>query len=137
MKLLISSLNDLPSVATNFLAHTANKKQFAFYGGMGVGKTTFIKAICAQMEVLEVVTSPTFAIVNEYHTKHGETIYHFDLYRIKKLEELYDLGYEDYLYSDHYCFIEWPEMGEEVLPPHIVKVQMTETPEGGRVVEII
>jgi tRNA threonylcarbamoyladenosine biosynthesis protein TsaE len=135
MILELKSLDDLPGAAAGFLKLTSGKKQFALYGSMGVGKTTFIKAVCAELDVIEIVTSPTFAIVNEYHTKKGEKIYHFDLYRIRKLEELFDLGYEDYLYSQDYCFIEWPEMGEEVLPDHIVKVQITEMPDGKRTIE--
>jgi tRNA threonylcarbamoyladenosine biosynthesis protein TsaE len=135
MVLELKSLNDLQRIAAEFIKNNNGKKQFAFYGSMGVGKTTFIKAICTELEVIEVVTSPTFAIVNEYHTNSGDKIYHFDLYRIRKLEELYDLGYEDYLYSSHYCFIEWPEMGEDVLPKHIVKVQLTENTDHSRSIE--
>jgi tRNA threonylcarbamoyladenosine biosynthesis protein TsaE len=136
MKFTIPSLNELSSVAAEFLKHAGNKKQFAFYGSMGVGKTTFIKALCSRLDVVEVVTSPTFAIVNEYHTKAGDLVYHFDFYRIRKLEELYDLGYEDYLYSANYCFIEWPELGEEVLPDHLVKVTMDQLPDGSRIIEV-
>jgi tRNA threonylcarbamoyladenosine biosynthesis protein TsaE len=135
MKLEISSLSELSNVAAQFLKYNAGRKQFAFYGSMGVGKTTFIKAICAKLQVVEVVTSPTFAIVNEYHTDKGDKVYHFDLYRIRKLEELFDLGYEDYLFSEDFCFIEWPEMGEEVLPDHIVKVQIAESLDGVRSIE--
>jgi tRNA threonylcarbamoyladenosine biosynthesis protein TsaE len=135
MKLELNSLSDLPQVAADFLRLSDGKKQFAFYGSMGVGKTTFIKALCEQLKVEEVVTSPTFAIVNQYNTITGEPVYHFDLYRIRKLEELFDLGYEDYLYSPYYCFIEWPEMGEEVLPGHIVKVQINEIANGKRTIE--
>lgn len=135
MKLELKSLNEINDIAGEFLKLHNNKKQFAFYGSMGVGKTTFIKALCENLQVIEVVTSPTFAIVNEYHAKNGDKIFHFDLYRIRKLEELFDLGYEDYLYSNEYCFIEWPEMGEEVLPEHIVKVQITEDKQGARIIE--
>jgi tRNA threonylcarbamoyladenosine biosynthesis protein TsaE len=112
---------------------------FAFYGSMGAGKTTFIKAICEELGVEDVVTSPTFAIVNEY-TPHSSlltphsSIYHFDFYRIKKLEEVYDMGYEDYFYSDGLCFIEWPEMMEELLPEGSVKVQIKENADGTRTV---
>jgi tRNA threonylcarbamoyladenosine biosynthesis protein TsaE len=136
MKFEIHSLSDLQSVAKEFLKHSGNNKQFAFYGNMGVGKTTFIKALCTELNVIEVVTSPTFAIVNEYHNPKGEKVYHFDLYRIRKLEELYDLGYENYLFSDEYCFIEWPEKGEEIIPDHIVKVTIEETSSGSRIIEI-
>ena len=106
---------------------------FAFYGKMGAGKTTFIKAICEELGVDDVITSPTFAIINEYSGK-DETIYHFDFYRIKKLEEVYDMGYEDYFYSGALCFIEWPELIEEVLPEDAVKVQITEKEDGTRAI---
>lgn len=135
MQLIIKTLENLPEVAAEFLKATSGKRQFAFYGSMGVGKTTLIKEICRQLGVVEVVTSPTFAIVNEYHTTQNQLVYHFDFYRINKLEELYDFGYEDYLYSSNYCFIEWPEKGEEVLPEHIVPVRITENQSGSRLVE--
>jgi tRNA threonylcarbamoyladenosine biosynthesis protein TsaE len=106
---------------------------FAFYGSMGAGKTTFIKAICEELGVEDVITSPTFAIVNEYSLSTN-TIYHFDFYRIKKLEEVYDMGFEDYFYSGALCFIEWPELIEEVLPDDAVKVTITEQPDGTRTV---
>jgi tRNA threonylcarbamoyladenosine biosynthesis protein TsaE len=134
MELVINSLEEISKVAEQFLNQSAPRKQFAFYGSMGVGKTTFIKAICAKLEVEEVVTSPTFAIVNEYHTPSNGNVYHFDLYRINKLEELFDFGYENYLFSDNYCFIEWPEKGEEVMPEHIHKVTITEHPNGTRII---
>ena len=135
MKLFLPSLDKLPAIASDFLENTQGKKQFAFYGNMGVGKTTFIKEICKQLGVLQVVTSPTFAIINEYNTIDNQVIYHFDLYRINKIEELYDFGYEDYIYSSNYCFIEWPEKAEEVLPGHIQKVIFSEMPDGSRVIE--
>ena len=107
----------------------------AFYGKMGAGKTTFIKALCEELGVEDVITSPTFAIVNEYTIEErGESIYHFDFYRIKRLEEVYDMGYEDYFYGDGLCFIEWPEMMEELLPEGAVKVHITENPDGTRTV---
>jgi tRNA threonylcarbamoyladenosine biosynthesis protein TsaE len=134
MKLVLTKLEDLPQVSQAFLKATEGQKQFAFYGNMGVGKTTFIKEICHQMGVVEVVTSPTFALINEYHTADNRNVYHFDFYRINKIEELFDFGYEDYLYSSDYCFIEWPEKGEEVLPEHILKVSITEMPDGSRTI---
>ena len=110
---------------------------FAFYGKMGAGKTTFIKAICEELGVTDVINSPTFAIVNEYRSDEtGELIYHFDFYRIKKLDEVYDMGYEDYFYSGALCFIEWPELVEEVLPGDAVKVIIEETAEGTREVRL-
>jgi tRNA threonylcarbamoyladenosine biosynthesis protein TsaE len=134
MKLELATLEDLPNVATAFLKATAGRKQIAFYGNMGVGKTTFIKEICHQLGVIEVVTSPTFAIINEYHTIDNQNIYHFDFYRINKIEELFDFGYEDYLYSSDYCFIEWPEKGDSVLPEHVLRVNITEMFDGIRVI---
>lgn len=107
---------------------------FAFYGSMGAGKTTFIKAVCSQLGVEDEVTSPTFAIVNEYTSPVAGTIYHFDFYRVKKLSEAYDMGYEDYFYSDSICFIEWPELIEELLPEETVKVSIEETETGARIV---
>ena len=108
---------------------------FAFYGKMGAGKTTFIKAVCEELGVTDVINSPTFAIVNEYRSETaGELIYHFDFYRIKKLEEVYDMGYEDYFYSGALCFIEWPELIEDVLPGNTVNVYIEEAEDGTRTV---
>ena len=105
----------------------------AFYGKMGAGKTTFIKALCEHMGVKDVITSPTFAIVNEYESETtGGQIFHFDFYRIKKLEEVYDLGYEEYFYGGAYCFIEWPELIEDLLPENAVKVTIKENADGSR-----
>ena len=104
---------------------------------MGAGKTTFIKAVCEELGVEDVITSPTFAIVNEYRSDaSGELIYHFDFYRVKKIEEVYDMGFEDYFYSGALCFIEWPELCEEVLPEDNVKVTIEESSDGTRVVTI-
>ena len=106
---------------------------FAFYGKIGAGKTTFIKALCEALGVSDVVNSPTFSIVNEYRSDTtGELVYHFDFYRIEKLEEVYDMGYEDYFYSGALCFIEWPELVEELLPGDAVKVTVTEAEDGSR-----
>ena len=135
MKLILPSLDKLSDTAKEFLNLTSDKKQFAFYGNMGVGKTTLIKEICHQLGVIQVVTSPTFAIVNEYNTLDNQIVYHFDFYRINKIEELFDFGYEDYFYSSNFCFIEWPEKAEEILPTHIQKVNITEMPDGSRVIE--
>ena len=135
MQLIINSLNELSEVAKQFLKQTQGKKQFAFYGNMGAGKTTFIKEICKQLGVIQVVTSPTFALINEYNTADNQLVYHFDFYRINKVEELFDFGYEDYLFSSNYCFIEWPEKAENVLPNHLLKVTLTERADGARIVE--
>ena len=113
-----------------------NKGDFiGLIGASGSGKTTFIKAVCEELGVTDVINSPTFAIVNEYRSDEtGELIYHFDFYRIKKLEEVYDMGYEDYFYSGALCFIEWPELIEELLPGDAVSVTIEETEDGNRLV---
>jgi tRNA threonylcarbamoyladenosine biosynthesis protein TsaE len=134
--LVLKSLSDLDVVAEKFLRLMQNKKVFAFFGPMGVGKTTFIKALCNELDVVEIVTSPTFALINEYQTSSGEIIYHFDFYRIKKIEEVFDFGYEDYFYSGNYCFIEWPDKIAEILPENVVFVQMTENKDGSRTINI-
>lgn len=132
--LTLKSLSDLNVVASKFLRLMRDKKVFAFFGPMGVGKTTFIKALCNEMGVIEIVTSPTFALVNEYQTSSGDIIFHFDFYRINKIEEVYDFGYEDYFYSGNYCFIEWPDKIAEILPENVVFVQMIENEDGSRTI---
>ena len=134
--LALKSLSDLNVVAAKFLRLMKDKKIFAFFGPMGVGKTTFIKALCNELGVVEIVTSPSFALVNEYQTGIGEIIYHFDFYRIKKIEEVYDFGYEDYFFSNNYCFIEWPDKVAEILPENIVYVQLVENEDGSRTINI-
>ena len=124
MTLTISSLEALPAAAQKFLQAVGNRRVIAFYGGMGAGKTTFIAALCRELGVTEPVTSPTFAIVNEYAVSDKSSIYHFDFYRIKRLEEAYDIGFEDYLYSGHLCLIEWPEMIEPLLPENYIRVEI-------------
>ena len=132
MEIEIKDLEHIREAARTFVDAMGDQHVFAFYGSMGAGKTTFIKAICEELGVEDVVTSPTFAIVNE---DEGEwPIYHFDFYRIKKLEEVYDMGYEDYFYGNGLCFIEWPEMMEELLPEGSVKVQIKENADGTRTV---
>ncbi len=125
-------LNNLEESAAEFLKELGECKVVAFYGSMGAGKTTFIKAICNVLGVTDAVNSPTFAIVNEYLAADGSNIYHFDFYRIKKLEEAYDIGYENYFYSGNLCLIEWPELIEELLPDDAVRVHITETLDGAR-----
>lgn len=132
----LKSLSDLNIVADKFLRLMKGKKVFAFFGPMGVGKTTFIKALCNELGVIEIVTSPTFALINEYLTGSNEVIYHFDFYRIEKIEEVYDLGYEDYFYSGNYCFIEWPEKVAELLPEHVVYVNIVENIDGSRTINL-
>jgi tRNA threonylcarbamoyladenosine biosynthesis protein TsaE len=133
MEIKIKDLEHIREAARQFISHIGDRRVFAFYGSMGAGKTTFIKAVCEELGVTDVVTSPTFAIVNEYQAS-DRPIFHFDFYRIKKLEEVYDMGYEDYFYSDALCFIEWPELIEEVLPAEAVKVTITEKADGTRTI---
>ena len=129
----MKSLDNIQEAAKTFLQNMGNARVFAFYGKMGVGKTTFIKALCEQLGVEDVITSPTFALVNEYTSGKGEPIYHFDFYRIKKIEEVYDMGYEDYFYSGNLCLLEWPELIEDLLPEDAVKVTITEKEDGSRI----
>ena len=136
MEIKINSLADINEAAKQFIENMGDGKVFAFYGKMGAGKTTFIKAICEELGVDDVITSPTFAIVNEYQSATtGDSIYHFDFYRIKKLEEVYDMGYEDYFYSGSLCFLEWPELIDDLLPEDATKVTTEATDDGGRVVK--
>lgn len=133
MEIQIKSLADLPGAAEQFVEAMGARTVFAFYGKMGAGKTTFIKALCQALGVTDTVNSPTFSIVNEYRSDHtGELIYHFDFYRIKKLDEVYDMGYEDYFYSGAVCLIEWPELIEELLPGDAVRVTIEEQADGTR-----
>lgn len=139
MELIIKDLDSIREVAREFIANIGENRVFAFYGSMGAGKTTFVKAICEELGVEDVITSPTFAIVNEYeisgHPALGDSIYHFDFYRIKRLEEFFDMGGEDYFYSGNLCFIEWPELIEDVLPEDAVKVSIAAQENGERVVK--
>ena len=131
----IKDLDHIEEAAREFIAQMGDDTVFAFYGKMGAGKTTFIKALCKLLGVEDEVNSPTFAIINEYRSETtAELIYHFDFYRIKKLEEVYDLGYEDYFYSGALCFIEWPELIEELLPLDAKKVTITENSDGSRTI---
>lgn len=135
MEIKINSIEQIHQAAKEFIAAMGDNTVFAFYGKMGAGKTTFIKAICEELGVTDVINSPTFAIVNEYRSDEaGELIYHFDFYRIQKLDEVYDMGYEDYFYSGALCFIEWPELIDELLPGDAVKVNISEETDGTRTV---
>lgn len=138
MEIKIKDIGSIGEAARQFVSEIGDRRVFAFYGKMGAGKTTFIKAVCEALGVEDVITSPTFAIVNEYSIPAGGAlegaIYHFDFYRIKKLEEVYDMGYEDYFYSGSLCMIEWPELIEELLPENAVKVSIVEQEDGSRTV---
>jgi len=136
-ELKINSLEDINSVAKEFLKLVGDKRIFAMHGAMGVGKTTFVKAICEEMGVEDTINSPTFAIVNEYHTAKEDIIYHFDFYRIDDVQEAYDFGYEDYFYSNAMCFIEWPEKIDSILPNNTVEVHFKEEADGARSIQIL
>lgn len=125
MNITIHSEDELPTVAQALLQEHPNDRVFCFYGEMGAGKTTLIKEICRQLGATDTTSSPTFAIVNEYLTEADDSIYHFDFYRIEKIADAYEIGAEDYLYSGHYCFLEWPQNVEELIRPDFVKVQIT------------
>lgn len=125
MEILIKDKRHLNAAARELLKHYGNERIFAFYGPMGAGKTTFIKSICELLGTIDIVSSPTFTLVNEYKTKDGQSIYHIDFYRIKKLEEVFDFGAEEYLNGDSYCFLEWPELVEEILPAETVKIRIS------------
>ena len=132
MEITIKSLDTIQEAAKEFINRMGEGKVFAFYGKMGAGKTTFIKALCETLGVKDVITSPTFSLINEYTDGKGNSIYHFDFYRIKKLEEVYDMGYEDYFYSGNLCLLEWPTLIEEILPENVIKVTIEEQADGTR-----
>ena len=133
--LVLSSLDELPTIAKKILEFVKKPSVLAFYGKMGAGKTTLIKEICKQLNIETVVTSPTFALVNEYRSKNL-TVYHFDFYRINKIEEIFDIGYEEYFYSGRFCFIEWPELAEALLPEEIIRVRITADESGKRFISL-
>ena len=136
-KITINGLEEYPQAAREFIKFMDKARIFAFYGKMGSGKTTLIKSICEELGVEDTINSPTFAIVNEYEDREQNTIFHFDFYRIKSLEEVYNMGYEEYVYSNAYCFMEWPELIEELLPEETTKVYIEENEEGAREVRIV
>ena len=135
IEISIPSLDNIADAAREFVSHIGEHRVFAFYGNMGAGKTTFIKAVCEELGVSDDVSSPTFAIVNEYASKMGP-IFHFDFYRIKNISEVIDLGFEDYAYSGNLCLMEWPELIEELLPEDTTNVHIAETENGMRIVSI-
>lgn len=134
MKRTIHSIKELPAVAKEFINEMGEKRIFALRGEMGAGKTTFIKAVCEALGVTDVINSPTFAIVNEYKAESGRPIFHFDFYRIRNIEEVFDLGYEEYIDSDAICFIEWPELIEGLLPDECKNIYITIENDGTRII---
>lgn len=136
MTFQIKSLDTIRETAREFINNMGERTVFAFYGSMGAGKTTFVKAVCEELGVKDVVNSPTFAIINEYEVEGMAPIFHFDFYRINRPEEAFDFGYEDYFYSGSICFIEWPEKIEALLPENCVKVTIEEQPDGSRKIEV-
>jgi tRNA threonylcarbamoyladenosine biosynthesis protein TsaE len=136
MKILVKDKKYLPSAARKILEQTSGKKILAFYGSMGAGKTTVIKAICKLLGAGDIVTSPTFTMVNEYLTNKNEIIYHIDFYRIKKAEEVYDFGLEEYFSSGSYCFMEWPELIGGILPSETAKIRITVGENDHRTIDI-
>ena len=141
MKIIIHQLDEIRNAARQFIEQALKgdcQRVVAFYGSMGAGKTTFIRALCEELGVTDVVTSPTFAIVNEYEVDKAEefSIFHFDFYRIKRLEEVYDMGYEDYFYGSSLCLIEWPELIEELLPDDCLRVNIRMLDDGSREISV-
>lgn len=136
MKIIIKDKAHIPEAAREFVTSAGKNRIFVFYGSMGAGKTTIIKAICEVLGATDTVTSPTFTLVNEYKTKSGEPIYHIDFYRIRKTEEVFDFGIEEYFSSGSYCFMEWPELIEDFLPQETVKVRITVNTNDHRILEI-
>jgi tRNA threonylcarbamoyladenosine biosynthesis protein TsaE len=124
----------LITVAKLLIEKYPDQKFFALYGEMGAGKTTFIKAICTLLQATDIINSPTFSIVNIYKTNNSDEIFHFDFYRMKSLEEVYDIGYEDYFYSESFCFVEWPEKVESLLPENCTRVFIDVNNNGSRTI---
>ena len=136
MKILIEDKRHLQSAAKRLIEHAGPKRILAFYGSMGAGKTTIIKAICKVLGATDLVSSPTFTLVNEYKTKAGEFLYHIDFYRIKKKDEVYDFGIEEYFSSGAYCLLEWPELVEDILPPDTIRINIAVGEQEQRILDI-
>ena len=134
MKFVTNSIEDLPDIAKEIAKLLNNINIVAISGTMGVGKTTLIKEICKVLKVEDTVNSPSFSIVNEYQTENGNIIYHFDFYRLKNINELFDIGYEEYFNSGNICLIEWPEIVEDYLPLYRLNINILETEDGERVI---
>jgi tRNA threonylcarbamoyladenosine biosynthesis protein TsaE len=136
MRFYIDSIDRIHLVAAEFLKKFPDYRLFAFYGELGSGKTTFIKALCRELGVIDLVSSPSFALIHEYKSARYGKLYHFDFYRMEKLEEVYDIGYEDYFYSGNFCFIEWAEKARTLLPDGTLHVNITPDPSSGRILEV-
>jgi tRNA threonylcarbamoyladenosine biosynthesis protein TsaE len=136
MEILVSHKKNLVSAARKILKYAGEERIIAFYGSMGSGKTTIIKVICELLGAVDIVSSPTFTLVNEYRTTNGEPLYHIDFYRIKKTEEVFDFGIEEYLTGKSYCFLEWPELIEQLLPEKTIKVRISVGEKEERVLEL-
>jgi tRNA threonylcarbamoyladenosine biosynthesis protein TsaE len=136
MVITVKDKRHLHKAAKTFLDATEGNKIFAFYGAMGAGKTTFIKSVCEILRSVDIISSPTFTLINEYRTEKGESLFHIDFYRIKKQEEVFYFGIEEYFASGSYCFMEWPELIEEILPPETVKVRISANNDESRTIEI-
>lgn len=136
MQIIVNNLEELPNAAKQVIDELKGNKIVAFYGKMGAGKTTLITEICKAYKVVDTISSPTFSLVNEYHTESDDIIYHFDFYRINKIEEAYDFGYEEYFFSDNLCLIEWPELIEDLLPSECVTILIEEKSDNKRLITI-
>jgi tRNA threonylcarbamoyladenosine biosynthesis protein TsaE len=136
MILSVTNKRELPSAVKKLLHYADGRKIFAFYGPLGAGKTTIIKTICEILGATDLVSSPTFTIVNEYKTAEGEPLYHIDFYRINKKEEVFDFGFEEYLSTGSYCFMEWPEIIDDMLPEGTVRVRITPGEDEERILNI-
>jgi len=130
----VRSVKELRKLSETILSEFSEQRVFAFFGKMGAGKTTFIQAFCETLGSGDIVTSPTFALINEYRAPRFPAIFHFDFYRIKNVEEAFDLGYEDYFFSGDYCLIEWPEKIESLLPEKYVEVKIEVQEDDSRII---
>lgn len=135
IRIRIPSIEQIDPAAEELIGHFDGKRKVAISGEMGAGKTTFIQAICRGLGVRDIVNSPTFALINEYFTVEGDSIFHFDLYRIENITEMYDIGYEDYFYSDSFCFIEWPEIAMDLMPENTLFLRIIVNNDGSRILE--
>jgi len=135
--LKIKNIDHLTDAAAKFIGFFDKPGIFAFYGDMGAGKTTFIQALCSVLKVEDVVSSPTFSLVNEYRTINNDQVFHFDFYRIETIIEVYDFGYEEYFFQNCYIFIEWPELIEELLPKKVIRININVLPDDSRELVIV